>query len=129
MKVKDDKDLFEPSPQESILAVSARLDQDYKPIILNGGSINDGIILQNSPSELDIKVDEILQNSDQGWSCSNCGITSSQKTAVKRHIEAKHVTGFSHLCVLCGKTYATRHSLRSHKTGCKMEYLVQGSLH
>ena len=123
VKVKDDKDLFEPSPRESIMAVSARLDQECKPIILN-----DSITSQNSATELDTKVDEILQISDQGWSCSICGITSSKKTAMKRHIEAKHVTGFSHLCVLCGKTYATRHSLRSHKTGCRKEYLVHGSI-
>ena len=124
VKVKDDKDLFEPSPRESIMAVSARLDKEFKTIIFN-----DSMISQNSATELDMKVEEILQNSDQGWSCSICGITSSKKTAVKRHIEAKHVTGFSHLCVFCGKTYANRHSLRSHKTGCKKEYLVHGSGH
>ena len=124
VKVKDDKDLFEPSPRESIMAVSARLDKEFKPIIFD-----DSMISQNSATELDMKVEEILQNSDQGWSCSICGIISSKKTAVKRHIEAKHVTGFSHLCVFCGKTYATRHSLRSHKTGCKKEYFVHGSGH
>ena len=60
VKVKEDKDLFEPSPQESILAVSARLDnQEYKPVILNSS-----VVSQNSATELDIKVDKILQNSD-----------------------------------------------------------------
>ena len=60
VKVKEDKDLFEPSPQESILAVSARLDnQEYKPVILNSS-----VVSQNSATELDIEVDKILQNSD-----------------------------------------------------------------
>ena len=126
VKVKNDKDLFEPSPRESIMEVSARLDKEYKPIILD-----DSVSSQNSATELDLKVDEILKNTDQGWSCSMCGIKmpskTGMKTAMKRHIEAKHVTGFSHLCVLCGKTYATRHSLRSHTTGCKKEYSIDGS--
>ena len=123
VKVKNDKDLFEPSPRESIMEVSARLDKEYKPIILD-----DSVSSQNSATELDMKVDEILQNSDQGWSCSMCDINITRhKTGMQRHIEAKHVTGFSHMCVLCGKTYATRHSLRSHTTGCKKEYSIDGS--
>ena len=123
VKVKNDKDLFEPSPRESIMEVSARLDKEYKPIILN-----DSVSSQNSATELDLKIDEILQNTDQGWSCSMCDINMTRhKTGMQRHIEAKHVTGFSHMCVLCGKTYATRHSLRSHKTGCKKEYSIDGS--
>ena len=122
VKVKNDKDLFEPSPRESIMEVSARFDKEYKPIILD-----DSVSSQNSATELDLKIDEILQNTDQGWSCSMCGIKMTSKTGMQRHIEAKHVTGFSHLCVLCGKTYATRHSLRSHTTGCKKEYSIDGS--
>ena len=38
-----------------------------------------------------------------------------QRAFVVRHIEAKHITGVSHACDICGKTARSRHSLRMHK--------------
>ena len=46
--------------------------------------------------------------------CNVCG-HEGQRAFVVRHIEAKHITGVSHACNICGKTARSRHSLRMHK--------------
>ena len=47
--------------------------------------------------------------------CKVCG-KEGPSTTIKHHIEAKHITGMSHSCDLCGKTAKTTNSLNSHKS-------------
>ena len=46
--------------------------------------------------------------------CNVCG-HEDQRAFVVRHIEAKHITGVSHACDICGKNARSRHALKMHK--------------
>ena len=45
--------------------------------------------------------------------CKVCG-REGEHTAIRRHIEAHHITDISHSCDICGKTSRSRHGLRQH---------------
>ena len=45
--------------------------------------------------------------------CKVCG-KEGPSTTIRHHIEAKHITGVSHSCELCGKAAKTTNSLNSH---------------
>ena len=47
--------------------------------------------------------------------CNICGKQDSY-TNMQRHIEAKHISGLSHACAICDKTFRTRASLSDHKS-------------
>ena len=47
--------------------------------------------------------------------CTVCG-NEGQRAFVVRHIEAKHITGVSHACDICGKAARSRHALKKHKS-------------
>ena len=47
--------------------------------------------------------------------CKVCG-KEGPSTTIRHHIEAKHITGMSHSCHLCGKAAKTKNSLSSHMT-------------
>ena len=47
--------------------------------------------------------------------CKECGKEGTM-TCIMNHIEARHLTGVSHPCGICGKVYATRNAIQNHKT-------------
>ena len=47
-------------------------------------------------------------------SCNICGKKAAHHH-IQSHIEANHITGFSHACNICGKTSRSRDALRRHK--------------
>jgi len=47
--------------------------------------------------------------------CKVCGKTG-QWSAIRDHIEAKHITGVSHTCDICGCVVKTRNALSCHKS-------------
>ena len=47
--------------------------------------------------------------------CNVCG-HEGQRAFVVRHIEAKHITGVSHPCDICGKAARSRNALIKHKS-------------
>ena len=47
--------------------------------------------------------------------CKVCG-KEGRQTDIAHHIEAKHITGLSHTCDICGNTAKTRSSLMAHKS-------------
>ena len=47
--------------------------------------------------------------------CNVCG-NEGPRAFVVRHIEAKHITGVSHPCDICGKTARSRNALIVHKS-------------
>ena len=46
--------------------------------------------------------------------CNICGKEAASNN-MPSHIEANHITGFSHSCNICGKTSRSRNALRVHK--------------
>ena len=46
--------------------------------------------------------------------CNICGKEAAFQN-MPRHIEAKHITGVSHACGICGKTSKSKHGLLQHK--------------
>ena len=54
------------------------------------------------------------QKNERGRICKVCG-KEGKISLVMEHIEAKHISGFSHSCHLCGFTTNTRSSLGAHK--------------
>ena len=59
--------------------------------------------------ELDEKINSMVKISDKIANCNICG-NVGQKAHVMRHIEAKHISGVSHSCELCGKTVRSRNA-------------------
>ena len=47
--------------------------------------------------------------------CNVCG-EEGKMTVIKAHIEAKHITGISHTCDICGKVAKTKNALVAHKS-------------
>ena len=47
--------------------------------------------------------------------CKVCG-KEGKNSDVRRHIEANHISNFSHSCDTCGKTYRSRNGLGQHKS-------------
>ena len=64
--------------------------------------------------ELDEKIEYMLVKKCSVWTCNVCGKSSENRTHVKNHIEAKHITGMEHPCSTCGKTYRSHNSLNNH---------------
>ena len=46
--------------------------------------------------------------------CKVCG-EEGQMTAIRNHIEAKHLTGLSIPCNACNKTFHTRNAMNTHQ--------------
>ena len=50
----------------------------------------------------------------RGYICQVCG-KEGDRTGIRRHIEAHHITGIVHSCDLCGKGSKSRDGLRRHR--------------
>jgi hypothetical protein len=60
--------------------------------------------------------ERVLPNGQgRAYVCQVCGKEANGRN-MRDHIEAKHVNGVSLPCNLCGKTFRTRHCLRTHKS-------------
>ena len=51
----------------------------------------------------------------RAYICKVCG-KEGKNSDVRRHIEANHISNFSHSCDTCGKTYRSRNGLGQHKS-------------
>ena len=73
----------------------------------------------NDLKELDEKIRSMMETSEKRTNqgrlkvCNVCGKEGTYKN-IQDHIEAHHITGFSHSCKMCGKIFRSRHSLRNH---------------
>ena len=47
------------------------------------------------------------------WFCTDCGKQASQRTDLKKHIEAAHLNLFLP-CEICGTPFKTRHHRQNH---------------
>jgi len=66
--------------------------------------------LQNLDSQIDSMI---TAGQEKGKSCIVCGKQGSN-IDIRRHIEAVHITGVSHICNICGNTSRSRHGLKQH---------------
>ena len=63
-------------------------------------------------SELDHKIQEMMEKNGSTWRCKICE-KSSTKSHIQEHVET-HIEGMSHTCYICNKTSRTRVGLRLH---------------
>ena len=67
---------------------------------------------------LDMIINSMIHKAKgNGYTCKVCWLPKQKKHNIKIHVEAKHVSGFSHPCHQCndGKRYKTRQSLTGHQ--------------
>ena len=80
------------------------------------------VVVVSNASNMEAKaaVDDLVEKTENGWMCKPCGkTTSNRKTALsdlRRHAEI-HIEGLSFDCQLCDKTFRSRNSFNSHKSG------------
>ena len=74
-------------------------------------------------SELNLKIEQIIEKSDGVWKCKVCGRTSKKSTHIQEHAES-HIEGMSHACHICDKTLSSRSSLRMHINSIHSELLI-----
>ena len=82
---------------------------------LSPSSIDGEIFHQQIEVMMSRKSDTFLYDSKKvAWTCNLCGKQGTHGQ-IKRHIEAKHITGVRHKCALCHKTSKSRYALKVHK--------------
>ena len=62
-------------------------------------------------------VDDLVEQTENGWSCKACGWTSktTQTSPIRKHAEL-HIEGLSFDCQLCDKSFRSRNALHTHKS-------------
>jgi uncharacterized C2H2 Zn-finger protein len=77
-------------------------------------------------AELDLVIrGKIYKNGLGQWACSECGKTSTWKSDLTRHVEARHVVTDGVGCAQCHKIFKTRDSLRKHVKGAHQDAVVK----
>ena len=64
-------------------------------------------------------TDEVVEGTKQKiYNCNVCNACGKggARSVIERHIEAKHITGVSYPCEICGKTSRSRNALQVHKS-------------
>ena len=56
----------------------------------------------------------LVGSGTSGYGCTDCDYTARDRHAMSLHVEAKHVTGYSLNCPVCGRVCPTREALRKH---------------
>ena len=56
----------------------------------------------------------LVGSGTSGYGCTDCDYTARDRHAMSLHVEAKHVTGYSLNCPVCGRVCHTREALRKH---------------
>jgi len=66
--------------------------------------------------ELDRQIYSMMEKIGTLWTCKLCGKTADggKRQNIKSHIESYHISGASHPCNDCNKTFKTRNSLYNH---------------
>ena len=62
---------------------------------------------------LEVRIGELMERGDDGWSCKACGKTNKDKSKIKYHVET-HLHGVSHTCAICGKSCRSKNTLNNH---------------
>jgi len=64
-------------------------------------------------SMMEVSEHKDKYNNGRSVICKICG-KEGHRSDMKKHIEAKHITGVSHTCNICGKTSRSRNGLNKH---------------
>ena len=109
------------TPVEQNITVNSSI--EYPMSQLNQATdSNRSMAVSSDLEDLDSQIRSMITKSDvsagngQGRmaTCNVCGDRRPLK-AMPRHIEASHITGVSHSCEPCGKTFRSRYALSRHK--------------
>ena len=71
------------------------------------------IVSLTDMTELDEKIQQLMEKRDGMFHCKACDYTSSKSIHMKEHVEI-HIEGLSYPCQFCHKTFILRNSLRKH---------------
>ena len=74
-------------------------------------------------SELDEKIQEMIEVRDGKFTCTVCGKTSDRRFNLGKHIET-HIELLSFPCQLCDKVFRYRNSLQKHKSTFHKKFFV-----
>ena len=88
-----------------------------------GGNMPQGIVTRSGDTEclwlfllLDVEAEIQSKMYKDGhiWICCDCSYQSSERTNLRAHIEARHISHSGYQCQFCEKIYKTKDSLRKH---------------
>ena len=68
----------------------------------------------NVNSDLDLRIEQMIEKYDGVWICKVCGKTAANSGHLREHAET-HIEGMTHVCHICNKTFPNRPCLRYHK--------------
>ena len=71
-------------------------------------------MMERGENRIPVKLGNGKVRHDLAFICKVCG-KEGLYIQTQNHIEAKHITGITHTCDICGKKSKTKHSLRMHK--------------
>ena len=66
------------------------------------------------PSEIQLRISEMLQKSDGISTCKVCGKFGKDASNMRRHAET-HIDGIVYPCTICERTFKSKNSFRVHK--------------
>ena len=67
-----------------------------------------------SAEEIEIKKNELFEQTAGVWSCLACTYTSNHTSNIKKHVET-HLDGLCYNCTLCNKEFRSKNSLTKHR--------------
>ena len=80
--------------------------------------------------EIDKKMRELYEKTDEGWRCLACGHTNSgsRSSNIRMHVET-HLDGLSYNCNICNKEFRSRKALDNHKSSSIHKNNISGPHH
>ena len=83
-------------------------------------ALNEGDRLKQLNDEIETMItstqQDVMKNGQycgKLWACKVCG-KEGLRTTIRNHVEAKHITGVTHTCKICGKVLKTKNTLAWH---------------
>ena len=115
------KEVKEESDEEELVE---ELDEDFDEEYLKKISDTQNVdpITQNM-SEIDAKIDKLIEIKDTKKTCRVCGYTSMNSGHIREHVEL-HIEGVSYTCQYCQKNFRSRGNFRRHQ---KKQHKIQMS--
>ena len=111
--IAEDEDINTLTKEEKVkLRVQQRLLNAERRLMPNATEID---LAEQSEvnAELDRRISDMIVRQDGGWVCTVCGKQANHKSKLKQHAET-HLQGYSHPCIMCGKTYRSRYIKHVH---------------
>ena len=100
-----DYDLVKMESEVNKITLNTRAPRDVAKIDV--GSLNTG--------EIDKRMRELYERTDEGWRCLVCNHTSKGKSSnIRNHVET-HLDGLVYTCNVCSNEFRSRNMLGQHK--------------